>query len=275
LSDDGVQGEQAPAPAPAAGPDWVELFTAAELFQPPPVQARTFVQRYASASAPVELICEDGHAYVTKCMRPNNPAQAHMMFNDQCAARLGRFMGAPVPTVSLVNVSAELIAQNNELAHILPGLAHGSLKVPNVTDRVNSFDHSDKGTNRLRFASLAIFFGWLGGSDQQFIFEKATPFNVYSHDHGHFFPGGPLWTVPSLAAAPPAQAWNKLVTDLNLTAAELQQACAPLHNVTPEQIAQSIAFCPTNWGVDQPARIALANFLNDRMQTLRATHPLI
>src|SRR5579863_9824292 len=126
LSNDGVQGGEAPAPGANANPDWAQLFAAAEAFRPPPIQARTFVQRYASASAPVELICEDGHPYVVKCMRPNNAMQGHMMFNDQCAARLGRFMSAPVPTISFVNVSAELIAQNNELAHVLPGLAHGS-----------------------------------------------------------------------------------------------------------------------------------------------------
>jgi hypothetical protein len=41
-----------------------------------------------------------------------------------------------------------------------------------------------------RFASIAIFYGWLGANDRQFIYGKNAPYKVYSVDHGHFFPNG-------------------------------------------------------------------------------------
>ena len=40
-----------------------------------------------------------------------------------------------------------------------PCTAHGSLRIDDVTERVNALDHGDD--NRERFASLAMLFGWL------------------------------------------------------------------------------------------------------------------
>lgn len=257
--------------------DWPALIQAAAAAQPVPIQARTYVRIYQTASTPVELICADGNTYVVKCQRPGNVEQGQqgqMMFNDQTAGRLGRAMGAPVPDVALIDVPAELIAQNPEMAHIAPGLAHGSKKVPNVTERVNSFDHADKGTNRQRFASLAIFFGWLFGSDRQFIFEKSDPYRVYSHDHGHFFHGGPPWTPATLNAAPLAQAQAEIVAALNCTLDELRVACGPLHMVTSAQIAEAIAIPPMPWAFGLPERVALAEYLHRRRGELIAAFPI-
>jgi hypothetical protein len=199
-----------------------------------------------------------------------------MVFNDQVAARLGALLNAPVPEVALVEVSAELIAANpgkkEQMGHMLPGPAHGSLRIEGVTERINSFDHPDDADNRVRYAALAIFFGWLVAGDRKFIFKKAMPRLVYSHDHGHFFPGGPKWTIASLQRAPAPQADIALVSKLKLLPEELARACAPLRDVLPEQIAQALAVPPNEWGVSLEERAAVAGLLCSRRASLLAAH---
>jgi hypothetical protein len=271
VAEGGVATAQAVVPQSI---EWGSLITAAEVHRPQPIQARTYIRSYGTASSPVELSCADGNSYVAKCLR-NNSNQGKMIFNDQVAARLGALIGAPVPVVTLIDIPNELIAHNPQMSHILPGVAHGSLKVANVTDRIDSFDHMTDGDNRSRFAALAIFFGWLLGGDRQFIFEKSPPYAVYSHDHGHFFPNGPNWTIASLNSAPsPAQAWPDFVSAINCTAEELRTACALLHHITREQIATALAIPPSEWGVPIAERVTLAEFLYRRRTDLLAAHPI-
>jgi hypothetical protein len=255
--------------------DWRTLINGATAAPPEPVQAQTFLRRYKTASQAVELGCADGNFYVVKGLR-NDVQQGRMVFNDQVAARLGALLNAPVPGVALVEIRAELIAANpdkkEQMGHMLPGTAHGSLRIEDVTERINSFDHPDEADNRVRYTVLAIFFGWLVAGDPQFIFKKAPPRLVYSHDHGHFFPGGPNWTIASLQRAPAPRADIALVSRLKLLPEELARACAPLRGVLPEQIAQALAVPPVEWGVSPDESVGLGELLYSRRASLLAAH---
>lgn len=180
----------------AAGPDWRQLIADAVAARPQPVMAETFIRKWDTASRPVRLRCADGNNYVVKGQQVGR-----MAFNDQVSARLGRAIGAPVPDeVALVQVPAELIAANpGEMAHITPGIGHGTKMIENTSERL-AIERNNEPYNRPRFALLCIFFGWLGGSDTQYIYSTEDPYLVYSVDHGHFFHGGPNWNVTSLAA---------------------------------------------------------------------------
>lgn len=254
--------------------DWRSLIEAAATeTQPEPVLADTYYRRWPSAARPVELGCADGNRYVVKGLR-NDAQQGRMIFTDQVAGRIGALMEAPVPQVTLVQVPAELIAanpdKNKQMGHMEPGIAHGSLRIPDVAERINSFDHVDD--NRERFASLAIFFGWLVAGDRQFIYKNQSPRLVYSHDHGHFLPGGPNWTVKNLQKhTATAAAELSLVSQLNLTTKELAAACAPLNNVKSEQVASALAI-PPDWTITLDERVALAEFLDKRRAELIATY---
>ena len=61
--------------------------------------------------------------------------------------------------------------------------------------------------------------------------------------------------------------------DTWLTAAELSTACTGLTAVEPEQIAGAIGICPDDWGVDEPERIALAEYLHRRRAEIIAAYP--
>src|SRR5260221_8222271 len=148
------------------------------------------------------------------------------MFNDQVCGRLGGAMGASVPTVCLVEITDDLIKANRKkMGHLKPCVGHGSRRIPDVTGRVGDLSHAEKGDNRQRFNKLSVFYGWLVCGDMQFLKGTQPPHTVYSHDHGHFFPGGPMWTQASLTAhvgdpAPTPQ----IVNDLKLTPEETAQA---------------------------------------------------
>jgi hypothetical protein len=201
-----------------------------------------------------------------KDQRPDDQ-QGRRMFNDQVCGQLGRAMGVAVPHVALVEIPSELIGANpKQMGHLKPCVAHGSRRLPDMTGKLGGFDHHEKGDNRSRYCGLSVFFGWLFGGDVQFIQTQQPPHTVYSHDHGHFFPGGPMWTNASLAAnaAQKAAPHPQLVAHLHLTPAELSWALGLLQAVTPDDIVTAVSSPPTEWQVPLDDRVALARFLHKR-----------
>lgn len=287
------QGASTPVPLPArpvaasaATPvDWTTLITAAMASPLPSTKANTLIKRYDDDSKPIEVICDDGHTYVVKSLwadpadRPadaevkhprTDAEQGRRMFNDQFCGRLGAAMGAPVPHIGLVEITAQLINANPKtMGHLKPCVGHGSRRVPDVTGKVGGFDHADKGDNRTRYGKLAIFYGWLVHGDMQFIRGTQPPYAVYSHDHGHFFPGGPMWTQASLAAyATDPEPVQQIVTALNLAPAEIAQAADALAAVTVSNIIEAAAAAAANWQVEVSDRAALAAFVHQRQSRM-------
>jgi hypothetical protein len=183
-----------PCPADQRGdeaPEDLRTQIAAEFCnRPAPIKATTYLQKWPSHSQPVALMCEGGSKYVVKALQANRVAEmGRVLVNDHVTARLGTLVRAPVPQCALIDVPAELIANQPEMSHLMAGIAHGSQFVENVTERAG-FEHANVLENRPRFALLAVLFGWIGAQDHQFVYSKTAPQLVYSVDHGHFFPGG-------------------------------------------------------------------------------------
>jgi hypothetical protein len=172
----------------------------------------------------------------------------------------------------LIDVPAELIANQPEMSHMMAGVAHGSQFVENVTERAG-FEHAAIPENRPRFALLAALFGWIGAQDHQFVYSKTLPQLVYSVDHGHFFPGGPAWTEASLAAAPQSQPDTQITNACNTTQSELHQALHALSAVDDEALISIVSLPPNEWGLTMEDRIALVNFLRRRRAELLAMLP--
>lgn len=240
---------------------------------PAPIRSSTYLRKWPSHSQPVALVCEDGGNYVVKALQANRVAEmGRVMVNDQIVARMGQLIDAAVPKVALIDVPAVLIANQPEMSHMLAGIAHGSLFIENVTERDN-FQHTNVPENRPRFAKLAVLFGWIGAQDHQFVYSKTAPQLVYSVDHGHFFPGGPVWTDASLAGAAPAQPDTQVSSACNLTEPELRNAIRALHAVRDEALISIVALPPAEWGLTMEERIALLEFLKRRRDNLLAMFP--
>lgn len=230
--------------------------------------AYTFLKKWGSASAPVQLRCDDGQEYVVK-----GPQTGRVAVNDQIVGRLGEALGAATGRVGLIDVPAELIAAEPELSHLTAGLCHGSLWIRDSTERLG-FEHADIPQNRQRFALLAVLYGWVVANDHQFIYLKMPPNLVFSVDHGHFFPGGPNWTRDSLATAPRAEADVAIAGACALTEEELRTACGELVSIDSRTIAGAVATPPDQWGILLEERVALAEYLARRQSEMLERYAL-
>jgi hypothetical protein len=190
--------------------------------------------------------------------------------NEQIVACLATFLAAPVPRAVLINVPAELIVAEPQLAGYVPGLAHGSTFLSDASERMG-LAYSSVPENLPRFARLALLYSLVGAQDHQFIYENAPPRLVHSVDHGHFFPGGPGWTVASLKGAPPA-VLDPVFAGIGF-GKELRGARDDLASISPQRIAMATAAPPEQWKIPMDERVALARYLVKRRDELLAILP--
>jgi HipA-like kinase len=245
--------------------NWQELIQAATANRQSAVNAQTYCRKkWGTNAAPVVLSCDDGNVYVVKC---HDVASGRVPTNEQIVATLGKSIGAPVADVRLVDVPKALIDAESELSHMKPGISHGSRLIPGCSES-QGITHIDVPSNRNRFALLAVLYGWIPASDQQLIYALDSPHAVHSVDHGHFFPGGPAWTLAGLSGAPPATPFDWIVQGVKLTTNELENAIETLQNITSEYIATAVAAPLDQWGILPEERVALAEYLALRKEQL-------
>jgi hypothetical protein len=222
------------------------------------VRANTFRKAWGSSSRPVLLLCDDTKEYVVK-----GSQAGRVIFNDHVVAWLGSVLGAPTGVPRVVDVPAALIALEPQMQHVAAGLAHATLWEPDCTD-AQPLQHTAVPENRSRFAALALLYGWALAGDNQFIYKTTAPNLVISVDHGHFFPGGPGWTVASLIGAPAPQLDPTI-------AAPIRER---LRNISEAHIAAIVGRPPAAWNVSRDERIALADYLVTRRDHLIHTLPV-
>lgn len=226
-----------------------------------PVQAVSFLKGWRTKAEPVWLKCSDGENYVVKGRQAGR-----QIVNDQIVARLGIALAAPVGLPKLVEVSSELIEIEPRLSHFLPGIAHGSLWIPDCFDEYELLGTGEP-ENRPRYARLAVLYGWVTANDRQFLFSKNPPRLVHSVDHGHFFAGEPDWTS------------NSLKDNLNPAIPDDFKSCCfsfdefkimkdALQSVTEEQILQAVASVPEEWELTMDEREILVEYLLTRQKKL-------
>jgi hypothetical protein len=179
---------------------------------------------------------------------------------------------APVPEIGYVDVPQSLVAIEPRLTHMAVGISHGSVWIPDCSDR-EVLQHFSNPENRGRFARLAVLYGLVTASDHQFIYRKAPPNLVFSVDHGHFFPNAGDWQVVHLQNAPPAAPDNNITIGCQLTQNEIDDARSALRVITEEQIAEAVSGPMDHWGVSVDEKIAVAIFLDMKRQDLLAGLP--
>jgi hypothetical protein len=268
-----------PVPTPPADDDWRHLIEGSASRRPSPISTVQYLGKWDSAAGPAKVLCSDGRVYVAKGVqftrRPWLVSDTALStFNDLVATQLGRLIGAPVPDKSaLILISAEFIAANDPaLQYLTAGIASGARFIEGMTEKSYRIKYLEDGDNRSRFASLAIFFGWMGGHDRQFNYRNTPPRLVYSVDHGDFFHGGRYWTPERLELAPRAEAYYKCLRHCGFADRELIEACEPLLSITPEHIAAAVAMPPDSWGVGTNERVALAKYIDRRRLELIKTY---
>lgn len=220
-------------------------------------KAETFQEKGSSASSPVRAGCADGCTYYLKGAQTDRTP-----YNEQLVACLAHQLGAPVPPIRIVELTAELREIEVGMQHLLAGPLHGSRVEDRCTDR-EALRYYDQAENRPRFASLALLYTWMGAADYQFIYHKQPPNLVFSVDHGHFF-SGPNWSVDTLAAAPAITQIDAHFAAVGLTPDELGPWFDRLEKITVVHIAAAAARPPDVWGATVEERIAMCTYLEKR-----------
>ncbi len=226
------------------------------------IQATTFLKTWGSSSRPVLLRCRDGRDYVVKGRQAGR-----MIVNDHIVGRLGAGLGAPVGDVALVDLPTTLIKAEPNLQHMSPGVSHATRLIPRVGER-ESILHVNVPENRMRFALLAVLYGWVLAADHQFLYENQPPHLVHSVDHGHFFPGGPDWTTASLRGAGDPAIDSTLAGACTFTAEEIRPAGEALAQLSDRVVATAVAAPLEDWGLTLEERVALAEYLAVRRDRL-------
>lgn len=226
-----------------------------------PVQVRTVIKRWSTASQPVCVICDDNQQYVIK-----GSQNGKALYNEYVCGRLGNLFNAAVAWVRFVQIP-DVLRDDPDLQHFGAGLALGSLVMPEASERC-AIANVDVPSNRSRFASLAILYSWCRANDHQLLYEQIPPFTVLSNDHGHFFNGGPQWSSASLTAAGPVvrDSWFDACA---LTAVDFAPYWPLITAVSSEDIRRVTSAPPAEWGVNRLDRDALANYLELRKNQLQ------
>ena len=248
-------------------PEWTALIANAMDKVAAPIRALVPIGRMKwGATMPAMIRCSDGEMYIVK-----GAQVGRSLVTEQIVGRLGAMIEAPVARVELVDVSRELIGDDeaidqrgtNWVGHFLPGIAHGSAFIANCTDDWElAYQH--QGDNPTRLARLAVLYGWVKGDDYQFLYEADPPRLVYAFDHGECFPRGSDWSIDSLEAAPDPF----FAADVWVPAQIIHREIARLREVTDADIARTVAIPPTSWGLTMDERVALARYLSRRRDQL-------
>jgi hypothetical protein len=233
-----------------------------------PVAIRSFLGApIATASKPIRAFGMDGKVYIVKGRQAGR-----QIVNDQLVGRLGVLLGAPVAPVGIVDVDEILTNDPDEpeVAYFESGLAHASLVIPDCNDDRDIRRYQGQPVNRSRFALLCVLYGWVGANDHQFLYKIKHPNAVYSVDHGHFFPGGPNWTIQDLLEAPEAYLDQKILEICRFQELEFQGALMALVKLSDEDILRAVSRPPAEWGITIDERVALVAYLVKRREELLA-----
>lgn len=253
--------------------EWQQLIDQAAEKRPVPTRAVEYRRApFGSFAGPPLLYCEDGAEYWVKhtkvvegCPPTQRVAQAGGMVTDHIVGHLARILAdGIVPPVACVLIDDELKNAEPRLSSACTGPAHGSKNAAlNCTNRMplDHAGHNNLPMNRRRVACIAVLYGLAMASDHQVIYRLSGDPLVYSVDHGHFFPGGPMWSAAQLAGAPVGEIDRQVTSTCKLSDGELAEPLTSLENLREGDIAEAVAAPPDEWFFPPTDRIAVANFL--------------
>ena len=259
--------EEVPVPPPATWDEILsEAWRRAAASPPRQVTADGFQRAWPSLSRPVALECDDRRIYVVKSLRGDRDMR-HALTTEHVSSRLGRHLRCPIPDPVLVNVPADLINLQPEMAHVRAGLGHGVELMPDCGDRQN-IGAPQTNQARTAYPLLATLYGWFHcPGDHQVIVSTASR-DVYSVDHGLFLPGQDQWSAATLDTAPDPV--PDPVFAVHCSEQGLFGALGSLARITDEMIADAIASVPTEWGMPEADLLSLGRYLSERRGTMVA-----
>lgn len=214
-------------------------------------------------SLPFQVLATDGKIYWVKMS--HNKQGPKMLATEQIVAACGRLLGAPVCETALIEIPEVFDGDALDNGTVLrAGIAHGSLNVDNsLFDKWHTPQYRDQDDNRRRHAGYFALYDWCWGEDMQWLYDASDDRKTYSHDHGHFLPGGPEWTISSLEQ----NVDNPREIDAlerGLDHRELARIADLLDNTGRETLCEIVRCIPEEWQLEVAELEAVGWFLERR-----------
>ena len=140
-----------------------------------------------------------------------------------------------------------------------------------MTDTVNErgLGYRADDDNRRRHAGLFALHDWCWGRDSQWLFALADEHKTYSHDHGHFFPGGPNWPENPDGLRTQVDRPHRLqdvaaADAAGLDADAVRAIAAALEAVNAEKLSEILNAIPQEWPAADADLELLGFFLERR-----------
>lgn len=216
-------------------------------------------------SLPFKGLGSDGEVYWIK--QSANRQSTRVPVTEQLVSGVGRLIGAPVCETRLINIPAEFDGETLDNGTILAsGIAHASRDVA-----VCSFEKwyephfRSQDDNRRRHAGYFALYDWCWGDDMQWLYDLQDDRKTYSHDHGHFLPGAPDWTIGTLANS--ADLPHELDADsVGLDDHELLRIADRLESLTQRELSNVFVRIPLQWSVTDRELAAAGAFFDYRRE---------
>ena len=199
----------------------------------------------------------DGHRYWCKAV--NNPQGPKVPATEQIVARLGTLASIAVCPVQLLRVPPAIAGwEFRDGIPLAEGWVHGSLAIHPVTE-THTLAYRQDDDNAKRHAGYFALYDWLFGNDPQWLVSQPAGWMYYSHDHGHYFPGGPAWTVASLEGNKDTP--NALGADIaGLDRSEVLRIADALDGIDQQMLEDAVADLPFDWPVSDAELDAVVAF---------------
>jgi len=203
----------------------------------------------------------DGDRWWVKLL--NNRQGPLVLVNEQIVGRCGALIGAPVCEVAVVELTDSHAGDVHDVL-VKPGLAHGSRDIGAVLNE-NALLHRGRDDNARRHVGVYAMHDWCWGADSQWLYATDEDRKIYSHDHGYFFPHGPLWNERLASVVDHADTPHELQEPpAGLDVAEVRRVAARLEAIGTDEIAGVLSSVPPQWPVDDRQLETLGFFLERR-----------
>lgn len=204
---------------------------------------------------------QDDQRYWIKVL--NNPQHYRVCTNEQIVGRAAALIGSLAPRVNTIQITDDLAGWKfRDDRELLSGVAHASSAIESATE-THVLENRDKDDNGRHHAEVIALYDWCWGSDPQWLTAQAEDQRCYSHDHGHYLPGGPNWNPDEVTRHIDAANLYPYAGNA-FKSAIIEDISKRLEAVTHADLVTLLSAIPTSWMVSDDDLETIGYFLEFR-----------
>jgi hypothetical protein len=220
-------------------------------------------QHHGGGSGSFRAVASDNRRWFVK--PPNQLQGGHVLVSEYVVASVGQLLGGAATCESSIIEIPPAVAgwEFRPGLPLVPGFGHASLEVETAQEVRGAPSRPGEDDNRRRQAGLAAVYDLCWGADEQYLHAVSDDWKIYSHDHGHYFPGGPQWTQDSLRASV-TDPHTLGITTVGADADALEAFAVAVESLQRESLVEVLNGVPASWAVLDEALATLGWFIEER-----------